>query len=310
MKKPSRNTIIWICVAMVAAVVLGVGIALMLRPRTVRYGTSLITGGVIAFLAWKAFIKDSRDELRASRRKGSELQGEIDSLKKTIRDLDRELAEKNSSRLNVVGLNPILHVAVLNVDTSFVRPYVREEGPLTFNGALKADLQVEYGIKLEEVRFKYDEIANTLVLANFHPGIISFTRKQLNWEFAKSYKSRSIFGHELSDISDHDTDQFTQKMCEDLRADLEKEIDTRQVSEFDWLSPLITNQVLDVLRLMVGHDSLAITIANEDAATEAAIDSGNTGFVGLDEFRRILAEPLNASGPMLTGGSRIDEQDA
>lgn len=265
----TRN-IIWI-VAAVAALGGAVLCSQLLMGGFRAGGGYLIAGVAIGLLAWKAFTKKDDSGLRE----------ELATLRKTVKDLDRELSEKSRSRFNVVELNPIMHIAVLDVDTSFVRPYVREDKHLTFNGALRADLKVEYGIRLEEVKFQYDPMANHLTLSNFHPGIISYSRKQLKWEFAKSYRSRKLFGHGFSDISDRDADTFTKETCEKLRAELEEEIDTRNVSEFDWLSPLITDQVVDVLKLMVGRDSLNVTIS----------DNAEGDFVGLQEFRQMVAVP-------------------
>lgn len=260
--KIKKLTYIWIAVSVVSLVVAYICSRMFLYADHYRYGNYLILLVALALLAWKAFMKGGKDE--------------SEKLRQTIKDLDRELAEKSRSRINVVELNPILHIAVMDVNTSFVRPYVREDGDITFNGALRADLQVEYGIRLEEVRFRYDSAANSLTLANFHPGIISYSRKQLKWEFAKSYRKRSFLGKGLSDVSDRESDEYTARMCETLRAGLEEEIDTRKVAEFEWLSPLITDQVVDMLKLMVGRDSLTVTIA----------DGEGEDFVGLQEFRQ------------------------
>ncbi|MCQ2143735.1 MAG: hypothetical protein MJY56_06675 [Bacteroidales bacterium] len=280
MAKNGKKYLVWMIAAAVAIVAAVVCIYVFL-PQRQPYGLFLILLAIIAFLVWKAFIKNSRDQLKASEAKGDELREEIETLKKTVRDLDRELTEKNRSRLNIVGLNPILHISVLDIDTSFVRTYVREEGRLTFNGALRTDLQVEYGIRLEDVRFKYDEMANTLALANFHPGIISYSKKQMNWEIAKSFKSRRFLGLGFSDVSTQEAELYTKRMCETLRADLEKEIDSRKVSEFDWLSPLITNHVVDILKIMVGRSSLNVLIE----------DNPGEGFVDFQTFRALMSVP-------------------
>lgn len=263
--KIRKMTYIWIAVSVVSLFLAFLFSRLFLYADHYRYGNYLILVVAVGLLAWKAFMKSDRNE--------------NEKLRQTIRDLDRELAEKSRSRLNVVELNPILHIAVLDVDTSFVRPYVREDEELTFNGALRADLKVEYGIKLEEVRFRYDPAGNVLTVANFHPGIISYSKKQLKWEFARSFRKRSFLGMELPEVSDHGAEEFTARMCEKLRASLEEEIDTRKVAEFEWLSPLITDQVVDMLKLMVGRENLTVSIADADGE----------GFVGLQEFRQQAA---------------------
>lgn len=278
MKKRSRISII--IAAVLAALVC---IRLLFYKETVVFGLVLFGTIVLAYLVWRAFIKSGREDLRRSERKGVELEEEIKSLKKTISGLSRELEEKSRSRFNVVELSPILHLAVMNIDSSFVRTFVREspDGSITFNGALRADICAEYGVKLEDVRFKYDPVSNTLMLANFHPGLLSFSKKQLNWEIARSYRSRHLLGHEFSSVTDSTADAFTKQMCEQLRAGLEKEIDDRQIAEFNWLSPMISQQVTDVFKMLVGKPELNIV-----ASEIPVLDTEEQGYVDFQSFRK------------------------
>lgn len=280
MKKRSRIPII---AAAVLAVL--VCVRLLLYKETLIFGLVLLGTIVLAYLFWRAFVKSGRDDLRRSERKGAELEEEVQSLKKTISGLNRELEEKSRSRLNVVELSPILHLAVMDIDSSFVRTFVREspDGSITFNGALRADIRAEYGVKLEDVRFKYDAGSNTLMLANFHPGLLSFSKKQLNWEIARSYRTRHLLGHEFSAVTDSVADAFTKQMCEQLRAGLEKEIDDRQIAEFNWLSPMISQQVTDMFKMLVGKPGLSIV-----ASEIPAIETEEQGYVDFQDFRRQL----------------------
>lgn len=280
MKKRSRIPII--AAAVLAALVC---VRLLLYKETLILGLVLLGTIVLAYLVWRAFVKSGRDDLRRSERKGAELEEEVQSLKKTISGLNRELEEKSRSRLNVVELSPILHLAVMDIDSSFVRTFVREspDGSITFNGALRADIRAEYGVKLEDVRFKYDAGSNTLMLANFHPGLLSFSKKQLNWEIARSYRTRHLLGHEFSAVTDSVADAFTKQMCEQLRAGLEKEIDDRQIAEFNWLSPMISQQVTDMFKMLVGKPGMSIV-----ASEIPAIETEEQGYVDFQDFRRQL----------------------
>ena len=243
-----------------AVVVLLIALRLVFYRETLWIGLILFFVLLLAFLVWKAFIKNGREDLRRSERKGEELEEEVASLQKQIAGLYREREEKGRSPLNVVELSPILRLAVMNIDSSFVRTFIREdeEAGLTFNGALRADICAEYGIKLEEVGFRYDQESNTLFLANFHPGLISFSKKQLNWEIANSYASRNILGRHFSSASSPAAKAYTARMCKELRDGLEKEIDDRKIAEFEWLSPMISQQVTDMLKMIVGRPGLGI----------------------------------------------------
>ena len=266
---------IWAATGIAVVVVLAVIMAVSkydFYAATLKYGLILFCILLVAFLVWKAFIQGSKEDLKRSEQRGDELADEVSRLQKTVSDLSRELAEKSRTRLNVLDLKPIMHLAVLNLDTSFTRTYVRESGDgMTFNGALRADICAEYGIRLEDVRFRYDEAGNTLTVTNFHPGIISFSKKRLNWEIARSYRTPKIFGKELPSISGDATDAFTKKMCETLRSELEAEIDERGVAEFEWLGPMISAQLTDFLKILIGRESVQIIISNdaEDELPEA-----------------------------------------
>lgn len=257
MKKSRLRKYLIIAAAVVVALV---ALRLIFHRETLWIGLLLVLTGIISFLVWKAFVQNGREDLQRSERKGRALEEEVAKLRRQIAGLSRELEEKSRSPINVVELSPILHVAVMNIDSSFVRTFIREdeEDGLTFNGALRADICAEYGIKLEEVGFRYDADTNSLYLANFHPGLISYSKKQLNWEIANSYASRSILGRHFSSASHPAAKAFTAKMCKELRDGLEKEIDERRIAEFEWLSPMIAQQVTDMLKMLVGRPGLSV----------------------------------------------------
>lgn len=275
--------IIFIAVLAIAGLVC---LRLVLFETTLKYGLVLLAVILLSYLIWRAFVKTGQEELKRSEEREAGLMDEIASLKKTVFSLDRQLAEKEQSRLNVIGLSPILHVAVLNIDSSFVRPYIREEGGLRFEGALRADICAEYGIKLEEVRFKYDRDTGELSLKNFHPGMISYSKKQLTWEIAHSSRTVSLLGHELPSFTDGSAEAFTKRMCDSLRTDLEREIDERQIEEFAWLSPMLTEQVTDMFRLLLNRPDARVTIADD------MDDDGS--YIDFNAFRQITAGPEEA----------------
>ena len=233
---------------------------LFLYRETLWVGLLLVFTALIAFLVWKAFIKNGHEDLVRSERRSKALEDEVRELKGQIAGLNRELEEKGKSRINVVELSPILHLAVMNIDTSFVRTYIREDAKagLTFNGALRANICAEYGIKLEEVGFRYDAASDTLYLADFHPGLISFSKKQLNWEIATAFASRPILSRLFSSGSLPSAKAYREKMCKELRDDLEKEIDERKIAEFEWLSPMVSQQVTDMMKVLIGHPGMKI----------------------------------------------------
>lgn len=283
--KARNRKLLMICALVAIAII---SIRLLFFETTLKYGVILLAGIVLAFLIWKAFIKNSVDELKQAKNREDLLEDQIDALKQTVNSLQRELDEKNNSKINVVGLNPILHVAILNIDSSFTRPYLRQNGKQYFQGALRADISAEYGIKMEEVKFRYDKDSDTLFLRDFNPGLISYSKKQLTWEFANGFKKVNVLGKEFHSFSE----SYTNEMCEQLRGDLEKEIDERSIEEFDWLSPMISKQVGDMFKMMINHPDATIVVLDEGS-------EDNTGFIKFSEFKE---------GALLPAGNQADNQ--
>ena len=283
MKSKTRKILI-----IVGAVILAlIAIRLMFTRNTLPFGAFLLAGIALAYLIWRAFVKNSKEELRQSARRENMLSEQISSLKQTIDLLSRELEEKSTSKINVVGLNPILHLAVLNIDSSFTRPYIRQKDNITFYGALRAEICAEYGIKMEDVLFRYDKDTNSLFLKNFHPGLISYSRKQLNWDFANAYKNINFFGKNVCIPAD----DFAKTTSDTLRRDLEIEIDERKIEEFDWLSPMISTQVCDVLKLMIGKPGVNVILLPDDAEANALPQSEAQPFVKFAEIKEMLSIP-------------------
>ena len=265
--KAKTRYIIAIAVAVVLAIIC---LRLLLVEATLKYGLILLGALALAFLIWKAFIRNGQKELRQSEQQNLELQSEVDNLR-------QRLAEMSRSRLNVTGISPILHLSVLELDTSFTRSYIREDkkNKLVFNGALRTDIRAEYGVRLEDVLFKYDEQSKTLYLAHFQPGLLSFSKKQMTWDIANSVRERDFFGWiELPPVDDEEAESYTKRMKEEIRAEVEKEIDERKIAEFEWLSPLITRQVTDVLKLSLNKPDAQVAILEEGQSEENFIDFG------------------------------------
>lgn len=238
----------FIIVISIAAVIV-IALALAAGRNALIYGLPSLTAFAAGFLLWKALFPKSDPE-------------EVTGLKEEITTLKRELDEKSRSKLNIVELSPILHVAVLNIDTSFVRTFIREEDGMSFNGALRVDIGAEYGVRLEEVGFNYDKETNTLRLSRFNPGLLSFSKKQLTWEIARSTRTIQLFGKDVSTVSDKAAEAFTKRKCEELRDGMEKEIDERSIAEFEWLKPLVSRQVTEMLKIMIGKPDVNIQICD------------------------------------------------
>ena len=106
--------------------------------------------------------------------------------------------------------------------------------------------------------------------------LLSFSKKQMTWDIANSVRERDFFGWiELPPVDDEEAQSFTKRMKEEIRAEVEKEIDERKIAEFEWLSPLITRQVTDVLKLALNKPDAQVSVLEEGQSDENFIDFGN-----------------------------------
>ena len=80
-----------------AVVIALISIRLMFTRNTLPFGAFLLGAMALAYLIWRAFVKNSKEELRQSARRENMLSEQITSLKNTIDLLNRELEEKSSS---------------------------------------------------------------------------------------------------------------------------------------------------------------------------------------------------------------------
>lgn len=269
------------CAIALLVVLIAFAVWLLFFQNAIQYGVIVLAAILFAFLVWKAFIKSPEDKLNASVKNEVKLKSEIDTLKREVNSLNRLLAEKDQTSMNVVEMSPVLHVALMTLDTSFVRTFQRERDDLTFNGALKVDLCAEYGIRLEDVLFHYDEQRNLLQLAHFRPGMISYSKKQLNWVIAQSTRQRSanLFRRNPRAVLDDATDAYTKEMCEEIRSELEKEIDTRQVQELDWMAEPLKQQVIGMLKYSIHLPQVDVQV----------VDVPDETFVDLPAFQRQMS---------------------
>lgn len=260
-KRTVRSIVAWV----ILVLALAFAVYLLFWQNALQYGLIVLGVICIGFLVWKAFVKTGNDKLIAKERKEKELNGEIDTLRREVNSLSRRLAEKDNTKMNVVEMNPVLHIAMMTVDTFFVRTFQRERDRMTFNGALKVDLCAEYGIRLEDVLFKFDEPTNCLYLANFKPGMISYSKKQLHWEIAQASRKRrgSLLNPHPGSVMDETTEAYTKEMCEEIRTELEKEIDTRRVDELEWMSKPLSQQVIGMLKYAIHLPQVEVKVVEQ-----------------------------------------------
>lgn len=243
----TSKTRLYVTVA-AAAVVLLVLVTMSMRyefyAAALKYGLVLLCIAGVSFLVWKAFIHPLNEKLKAAEASNAALA--------------RKLEQKETAGGSIINLSQIFHLTTMEVKTQLVKAYELKDGDITFNGALKADICAEYGVKLEQARFRYDAEARTLYVAGLKSGLISYSRRQLTWEFARSFRSRKLFGRSLPAVSDSAMDIYTRRKCDELRAGCEAELDAGNVPELAWLSEALDQHVLGYVRGLLGDGSLKV----------------------------------------------------
>lgn len=111
--------------------------------------------------------------------------------------------------------------------------------------------------------------------------MISYSKKQLNWVIAQSTRQRSanLFRRNPRAVLDDATDAYTKEMCEEIRSELEKEIDTRQVQELDWMAEPLKQQVIGMLKYSIHLPQVDVQV----------VDVPDETFVDLPAFQRQMS---------------------
>lgn len=221
-----------------------------------KYGLILLCMLLVTFLAWKAFVYPLNEKLKAAEAGNAEL--------------SRKLEQREVTGGSIINLSQILHLTTMEVKTQLVKAFDLKEGDITFNGALKADICAEYGVRLEQARFRYDAGTHTLYVADLKPGLISFSQRQLTWEFARSYRTRRLFGRALPEMSGSAMAVFTREKCDELRAAYEAQLDAGDVPELAWLSMTMSQHVLGYVKGLLGDASL--NVVQVDAPDDSFVD--------------------------------------
>jgi hypothetical protein len=274
MKKSFKITIY-----ILSLIILVLGAALLFtRKATVGYGFVLLLFAIIGVLVWKAFIKDANSKIKESEKT-------IGDLRKTVDELTQNLSEINQSKLNTFEIAPILNLAVLNVKTSMIRTRVRENDDyFNFYGAMKVDIEAQYGIELENVLAKYDRDSNTLYLANFKPGFISTSKREAKWLIKQSCQKaiKPLVGSKpvsITPVYNKAARLYADEKGEEFRVELEEELNGRTIAEFEWLQQPLLNQMTSMMKNLLQIPSAKVV----------TLDAPQDDFIPLKQMNRINA---------------------
>ncbi|HNQ38897.1 MAG TPA: hypothetical protein PKJ58_13110, partial [Prolixibacteraceae bacterium] len=215
---------------LILAVVVVVSVLLILN-KYAAYGILLLGATAFIYLLWETVI-------RAKEEKITELAGRLDKTSQQISNLRAENDELRSRRLNVSELRNILDLGLLQVNSSFTRTWNEkfdENGrSLHFIGALQVKIVAKYGIDIHELRIRYDQERNEVLVANVKPKFLSFNDFDYEWKIAEvmEYKKPWVgAGHWRKSP---DLEVMAANLKEELRVKTHQEV-KQGPAEMEWV---------------------------------------------------------------------------
>jgi hypothetical protein len=254
-----------------------------------------ITGGGILIVAgcWRLAL--ARAVQREIRLQGSEaLVEENQRLVSTVRDLQREVAELRSRKLQVLNVQPILELGIFEADCQISRCFDvlfdREGQPLDpdnlptyswkdfflgqgrrrFVGMLTFKFTARYGVDMQNLHVRHDERAKTVYVAGAEPrylGTKGFPETQ--WQgcvtLRQTWEEQWVADDESQRIQEPLKDFFRKDMEEGLRGGPE---------ELNWLRRPLQNGLRHLLHMMIAPKGYSLEL----------VEKGDEHFVPLFDY--------------------------
>ena len=228
------------------------------------YGISLLIVSILAISFWNSFIRKKEEKV-------VELEGENQQLKLKISELENQ-------KLNVLGIKDILELGLKEIDTNLTRTWNTTfkigDKKVHFIGALEVKVIAKYGIDFKDLKILQDPTSNVVKVANINPKFLSFNDLDYNWKISelREYK-QPILGENHWGA----TNKLKGNLLE-LQESLRKETHQQMVKgpeELDWVINPLKEQVIEMIRLMLGLTNKQLEIVDEYDETFIPLDQFN-----------------------------------
>jgi len=175
-----------------------------------------------------------------------------------LANMNEKLMEENAflkeRHFQITQIKSILEMNLFEIDTRFNRTINKTEQfndrEIRYIGSLRVSLKAKYGIDLKELRFKYMQESDELIVANINPRFLSFGNRKLEWEFFETLEYRRQLPLTVKRwMTSDDLAERAEKLKEDIRLQTEHSLESGP-EEFAWIMEPIRENVENTIRIM------------------------------------------------------------
>lgn len=224
----------------------------LLLNRINQAGISILIGGALIYFYLK-FIQKSPGQLR-------KLKNELENQRKEIEDL-------KNRRIQVTGMQSILEVGLMEIDTHFTRTwnekYEHEGKNLHFIGAMQIKLKAKYGVNLKDLSYYIDHDAKIIYINGLQPKFLSFSEINHEWKIAEmmEHKKMPWIISNYWKKSERFQELLTKKL-EEKRKGVYDEI-KKGPEEINWLIEPLYHQVENTLKILLNRNDYQVEYTKE-----------------------------------------------
>lgn len=255
---------------------------ILLAIALVLLFNKLIIWGIAALIA--ALVVFGIQQLIRLNVQVAQFQGTVDDLKnenEILKTRNVKLAEENSylkeRQFQITQIKNILELNLFEIDTKFTRSVNKEEKidnrALKYFGSLNVSLTAKYGLDIKDLRFKYIQENDELILANINPKFLSFGNRKIEWGFFEIFEFRSQNPiAEKRWMTSDDLSKYAEKIKEEYRVSTENSLE-KGPEEFGWIYNPIKQSMTNAIKLLFGGLCKNIRIAEKADDTFESIDN-------------------------------------
>lgn len=245
-------------VYLVLGTIIALSLVLILNKLLV-YGLIILGVGLIAVAAWQLLMKQKDDEIYRLKT----------ILKETNRNataLESENTELRNRKLNISEIKTVLDLGLMEVNTNFTRIWneqsTHEDKQVQFIGALQVKIIAKYGLDLRDLRVKFNEDENEIVVANIAPKFLSFNDLNYEWKIAEVMEYRvPIIGDKYWRLSD-DMEGLNSELKEKYQKRIHEEVKNGP-AEMEWVLDPLKKQVGGALEMLFDAKGRKIKIVDK-----------------------------------------------
>jgi hypothetical protein len=249
-----HNLKMYIILGAIAAIAL-----VLVLNKLLVYGLVVFGVGMAAVAAYHLFMKQKDDEI-------NQLRKQLKETDKTASSLKSENVELRNRKLNISEIKSVVDLGLMEVNTNFTRVWneksEHENKHIRFVGALQVSIVAKYGLDMKDLRVKFNEEKNELIVANINPKFLSFSDLNYDWKIAEVLEYTVPLVGEKHWQTTKDLEALNSEMKENYRKRINEEVKNGPV-EMEWVINPLRKQVAGALEIMLGANGRTIKIVDK-----------------------------------------------